>query len=326
MENILIIGAFDRYNYGDLLFPLIIEKQLETLGKEYRFRFFGLVKSDLSQVGGKPTKDLAAFYEACNANDGQNHVIIAGGEALGVTWHSLFAALNPTYQKIHRYRHRLSRYIDLNAMAKRFLKGKTVLPLVFTKDDLGKVRSVILNSLGGSGIDRSVFERYPFMQEKLQQVDYLAVRDGQTVKNLQANQVDARLFPDSAVLMSAFYPVADLEARVTPPVRDYVKAHRGKYLFFQINRKNTMGKEAVIAGQLEQVFRQSETELCLCPIGKALDHDDHLALAEVRRRMDCPHVYFDAENIWDIMYLIANAKCYAGTSLHGAITAMSGHW
>ncbi|QDH81104.1 polysaccharide pyruvyl transferase family protein [Echinicola soli] len=323
MENILIIGAFDRYNYGDLLFPLIIEKQLESLGKEYRFRFFGLVESDLSTVGGKPTEGLAAFYQACNTTEGNNHVIVAGGEALGVTWHSLFAALNPTYQKVHRYRHRLSKYIDLNAMARRFLKGKTILPLVFTKADFGQVSSVILNSLGGSGIDKSVFEKYPFMKSKLGEVDYLAVRDRQTVENLKANQVAAQLFPDSAILMSAFYPIADLKERVTAPVRDYVQTHRGKYLFFQINRKNTVGEEEMIAGQLEQVYRQSATELCLCPIGKALDHDDHLALAGVRKQLDSPHEYFNADNIWDIMYLIANAKCYAGTSLHGAITAMS---
>ncbi|GGF24772.1 polysaccharide pyruvyl transferase family protein [Echinicola rosea] len=323
MENILIIGAFDRYNYGDLLFPLIIEKQLETLGKGYRFRFFGLVESDLSRVGGKPTEGLEAFYQACNATEENNHVIVAGGEALGVTWHSLFAALNPTYQKVHRYRYRLSKYIDLNAMARRFLKGKTTLPLVFTKDDFGKVSSVILNSLGGSGINKSVFGKYPFMKVKLDGVEYLAVRDRQTVENLQANQVAAQLFPDSAILMSEFYPIVDLRDRVTPSVREYVQANRGKYLFFQINRKNSLGEEAMIAGQLEQVYRQSATELCLCPIGKALDHDDHLALAEVRWQLDSPHTYFDADNIWDIMYLIANAKCYAGTSLHGAITAMS---
>jgi hypothetical protein len=39
--------------------------------------------------------------------------------------------------------------------------------------------------------------------------------------------------------------------------------------------------------------------------------------------MKSPFTYFDADNIWDIMYLIANSKCYIGTSLHGAITASS---
>ncbi|AWW29637.1 polysaccharide pyruvyl transferase family protein [Echinicola strongylocentroti] len=323
MENVLIIGAFDRYNYGDLLFPLIIEKQLKTYGQEFNFRFFGLVESDLSMVGGKPTEDLSAFYAACNAPSGRNHIIVAGGEALGVTWHSLFAALNPTYQKIHRYRYRLSKLIDLNAMAKRFLNGATALPFVFTKKDFGNVQSVVLNSLGGSGLNKEIFEKYAFMQEKISRVDYLAVRDRLTVGNLSENGVSAELFPDSAVLMSRFYPSSYLQKKVTPAVCDYVEAEKGDYLFFQINRKNTQGLEANIAEQLDKIAQHTDTKLCLCPIGKALDHDDHVALAEVRKHLKSAHTYFDADNIWDIMYLIANARCYVGTSLHGAITAMS---
>ncbi|WP_460544710.1 polysaccharide pyruvyl transferase family protein [Echinicola sediminis] len=323
MENILIIGAFDRYNYGDLLFPLIIEKQLERYPLAVNCRFFGLVESDLSKEGGKPTEDLAAFYNACNAPFGRNHIIVAGGEALGVTWHSLFAALNKTYQKVHRYRYGLSRFMDLNKMAKRFLKGKTTLPFLFTKQDFKNVRSVILNSLGGSGIKGEFFQQYSFMQEKLSQVDYLAVRDKLTVANMRDNGVEAQLFPDCAILMSEFYPNSYLESRVTSEVLSYVQENKGQYLYFQINRKNTTGKESLIARQLDEVYEQSGTKLCLCPIGKALDHDDHLALGQVKTLLKSPSTYFDADNIWDIMYLIANAKAYAGTSLHGAITALS---
>jgi len=323
MENILIIGAFDRYNYGDLLFPLIIEKQLATYPVDIDCRFFGLVESNLSREGGKPTEDLAAFYKACNTPLGRNHIIVAGGEALGVTWHSLYAALNKAYQKIHRYRYRLSRYVDLNGIAKRFLKGKTTLPFLFTKDDFDNVQSVILNSLGGSGIKAEFFQQFTFMREKLSKVDYLAVRDQLTLDNMRDNGVAAQLFPDCAILMSEFYPSSYLETKVTPEVLSYVKEHKGQYLFFQINKKNTAGKEALLAEQLDKVYEKEDTKLCLCPIGKALDHDDHLALAHVKALLKSPYKYFDADNIWDIMYLIANAKAYAGTSLHGAITAMS---
>ncbi|MBD8490036.1 polysaccharide pyruvyl transferase family protein [Echinicola sp. CAU 1574] len=324
MENILIIGAFDRYNYGDLLFPIIIEKQMETYRKGFRFRFFGLVESDLSHEGGKPTESLAAFYAACEAqNEGNIHVIVAGGEALGVTWHSLWAALNPTYQKIHRYRYRLSQYVDLNKLAKRFLKGKTTLPFLFAKEDFNNVQSVILNSLGGSGIKKAFFEQYPFAKSKLMNVDYLAVRDQLTVDNLAENNLKAALLPDSAVLMSKFFPNEELVQKVTSEVRSYVQENRGDYLFFQINKKNSEGKEKIIADQLDEIYQKTNTKLCLCPIGKALDHDDHLALAAVKDFLRSPHDYFDADNIWDIMYLIANSKAYAGTSLHGAITAMS---
>src|SRR5690606_9384215 len=57
--------------------------------------------------------------------------------------------------------------------------------------------------------------------------------------------------------------------------------------------------------------------------GKALNHDDHLALQRIAPLLKHPYTVFEEVTIWDIMYLIAQAKVYMGTSLHGAITAMS---
>lgn len=323
MEKILIIGAFDRYNYGDLLFPLIIEKQLDTYDKGFQYEYFGLIKSDLSREGGKPTQDLKAFYDKCEDPDHKVSIIIAGGEALGVTWNSLYAALSKPFQKVHKHHVRISKMIDLNHIAKKLLKGKTELPFVFDKTDFPGVKNVILNSLGGSGISKSLFERYDFMQAKLHGADYLAVRDRVTINNLQENDLQAHLFPDSAILMSEFYPFNTLEKSITKEVQDYVKTNKGKYVFFQINRKTTVGKESLIAGELDKIYNYDQTQICLCPIGKALNHDDHEALKSVETRLQSPSTYFDADNIWDIMYLIANSKVYIGTSLHGAITAMS---
>src|SRR5690606_19203808 len=187
MEKILIIGAFDRYNYGDLLFPLIIEKQLDTYGKDFQYEFFGIIKSDLSALGGKPTRDLQSFYRECNLPGQRVHVVVAGGEALGVSWNSLLAALNKPFQRIHKHHVKISKILDLNLPAKWLLKGKTTLPFVFDKNDFRSVRSVILNSLGGSGIKPALFERYPFMRPKLQNADYLAVRDRLTLANLKEN-------------------------------------------------------------------------------------------------------------------------------------------
>ena len=323
MEKILIIGAFDRYNYGDLLFPIIIERQLNTYGGEFQFEFFGLVDSDLSKEGGKPTKRLRAFYQACEDPAHRVTVIVAGGEALGVTWNSLLAALNKPFQQVHKRHVRLSKWMDLNWIAKKILGGKTTLPFVFDKSDFPSVKNVILNSLGGSGVNKQLFDRFEMLKEKLEKADYLAVRDEVTVDNLANNGVEAQLYPDCAILMSEFYPTDKLEKMVTPSVLQYVKAEGGNYVFFQINQKTTVGKEATIAKELDRLYNENQVEICLCPIGKALNHDDHIALKEVQKHLTSPFVYFDADNIWDIMLLIARSKAYIGTSLHGAITSMS---
>lgn len=323
MTKVLIIGAFDRYNYGDLLFPLVIEQQLNTYKKDFEYEFFGLVKSDLRKVGGLPTEGLQRFYEQCSNPDKPVHVIIAGGEALGVSWNSLFAALNPLFQRVNKRHAKINKLLDLNKLTKKILKGETTLPFVFDKNDFSGVQSVILNSLGGSGINQKVFDKYDFLKEKLENTDYFAVRDKITINNLKACGVEADLFPDSAILMSEFYSLRFLEKRITTEVQNYVNANGGKYVFAQINKKTTRGHEKTIAAGLDEIYQSDKTPICLCPIGKALDHDDHEALQQLGKLMKSPFMYFDAYNIWDIMYLIANSKCYIGTSLHGAITAMS---
>lgn len=323
MTKVLIIGAFDRYNYGDLLFPLVIERQLSSYGDNFQFEYFGLVESDLSSVGGLPTKGLQKFYKACSDPTDPVHVIIAGGEALGVTWNSLYAALNPLFQRINKRHSKVNRVLDLNGWTRKIIKGKTTLPFVFDKNDFAGVQTVILNSLGGSGLNSATFEKYDFLKEKLRNADYFAVRDQLTVDNLKNNGLSAYLFPDSAILMSEFYPLNFLHKMVTQEVAGYVAEHAGKYVFVQINKKTTRGHEQKIAKGIDDIYQNGKTEICLCPIGKALDHDDHEALRELGHLMNSPYTYFDADNIWDIMYLIANSKCYVGTSLHGAITAMS---
>ncbi|GAA0880455.1 hypothetical protein GCM10009119_34250 [Algoriphagus jejuensis] len=323
MRDILIIGAFDRYNYGDLLFPIILEKQLQSYGLDFRFQFFGLVRSDLRPQGGIPTQGLREFYRQCSDVNHPVHVIIAGGEALGVTWNSLYAALNPLFQKIN-YRHKkINKILDLNALTKAFLKGKTPLPFLLDKRDFPGIKSVLLNSLGGSGLSAATFAKFPELKPNLQQADYFAVRDEVTLQNVLKAGLKADLFPDSAILMSEFFPVETLEANVSPEVKSYVEKNKGKFAFVQINKKTTRGHETTIAAELDLVYGEGDTKLCFCPIGKALDHDDHEALQNLGKLVKSPFTYFDADTIWDIMYLIANSKCYIGTSLHGAITAMS---
>lgn len=322
-NHILIIGAFDRFNYGDLLFPLVIEAQLATYGQSFDTRYFGIIESDLSTLGGKPTDDIQAFYQACRAGTGHTSVIVAGGEAVAVTWSSLLLALSSTFKRTRRFHHYLNNVIDLNAFARRRLHGETELPFVFTASDFPGINRVILNSLGGSEIAPNTFDRFGGLRDKLRGADYFAVRDVATRRNLAEQGIDTHLYPDSAILMSNFYPTTLLAERVSPEVAEYVAGNRNQYLFFQIKNNHAKANERLIAEQLDAIAAKTGLHLCLCPIGKALNHDDHLALQRIAPLLAQPSTLFNEVTIWDIMYLIANAGVYAGTSLHGAITAMS---
>ncbi len=322
-NHILIIGAFDRFNYGDLLFPLIIEAQLATYGQTFDARYFGIVKSDLSALGGKPTDDIQAFYRRCRKSKGHTSVIVAGGEAVAVTWTSLLLALSGAFKRTHRFHHYLNKLIDLNAFAKKKLHGETDLPFVFTKADFAGIDRVIFNSLGGSEIDPTTLDRFDGLRDKLRGVDYFAVRDKATQENLTRQGIDTHLYPDSAILMANFYPTTILAHRVSVQVAEYVARNRHRYVFVQIKNNHAKANERLIAKQLDAISTHAGLHLCLCPIGKALNHDDHLALKRIAPLLHQPYTLIDEITIWDIMYLIANAGVYIGTSLHGAITAMS---
>lgn len=323
MNKILIIGAFDRFNYGDLLFPIIIEQQLKTYSSALDIEYFGIVESDLSSLGGKPTKSIQQFYESCENGTQRANIIVAGGESIAVTWHSLLVALNKKYKIIRRYQHHFEKFIDLNKFAKNILKGQTELPFVFNSDDFKSVDHVIFNSLGGSEIPDSIFKKVKGLRKKLQQVDYFSVRDKVTKRNMDQLDIPTKLFPDSAILMSKFYPNKVLETLVSADVKSYVEKNVGNYVFFQINRNHAKNQEEQIASQLNAIYKQTQTEICLCPIGKASNHNDDEALQKILPYLENTGHFFEEVNVWDIMYLIANSKCYIGTSLHGAITAMS---
>lgn len=323
MKQVLIIGAFDRYNYGDLLFPIIIEMQLKTHQTPMEFSFYGIVDSDLSTLGGKPTESIKHFYKKCQDSKHKASVIVAGGEAIAVTWNSLLVALSSTFQKTRRYQHHIDKVIDLNRLAKFIIGGKTALPFVFNKGDFKQVDRVIFNSLGGSEIDNNVFQKHKLLRQKLQNVDYFSVRDEVTQRNLAHNAIETLLYPDSAILMSKFFPVQDLVKRASREVQAFIDTNKRKYIFFQINRNHARGHESEIAKELDKIVESTGATICLCPIGKALNHDDHEALKEISRYLNHPATFFEDVTIWDIMYLIASSACYIGTSLHGAITAMS---
>src|SRR5690606_31751800 len=93
--------------------------------------------------------------------------------------------------------------------------------------------------------------------------------------------IDTHLYPDSAILMSNFYPINVLAERVSAQVAEYVTAKHHRYLFFQIKNNHARKNERGIAQQLNAIASETGLHLCLCPIGKALNHDDHVALKRI---------------------------------------------
>ena len=98
-KNLMVIGPYDRYNYGDLLFPYMIEKELSEYYET--INFYGLIESDLSYVGGKKTRSIRQMRHDLKKIP-NCHLIIAGGESLFAEWNLLYSFLSPKWIYFYR--------------------------------------------------------------------------------------------------------------------------------------------------------------------------------------------------------------------------------
>ena len=83
----VLFGAFDRHNFGDLLFPHLMTALLPGRA----FAFAGLAERDLRAFGGHRVSALRAWGDAR-----PRQLIHAGGELLGCTaWQAAVMLLDP---------------------------------------------------------------------------------------------------------------------------------------------------------------------------------------------------------------------------------------
>ncbi|MBS5951632.1 MAG: polysaccharide pyruvyl transferase family protein [Clostridium sp.] len=95
------------------------------------------------------------------------------------------------------------------------------------------------------------------------------------------------------------------------------------YICVQSNLFYIRGREKVLAKEVEKICNRDDLRLVLLPIGFAANHDDNFALKRLKKYINLDTIYFEELNIYEIMYIIAKSNFFAGTSLHGNITAMS---
>lgn len=324
MSKIKVLGPTDRYNYGDLLFPLIIKKFLST--HEIEIENYALVDSDLSKYDALPTKHISKFYDELKPND---HIIIAGGESLCATWGDLYSYLNKNFHQVSSSK--LTRALDrrvpiFTKAAKLFCKGQTEYPFSFSSHELGLETVLSLNAVGGSAISSWSPSKKQRFARKLENHAVVGVRDMTTYRELANTKAipNLALYPDTAILMNELLgEEMDNYARkenVTSGIGD-------EYIFFQVGAQKYEDLD-VIYNELNHILNKTNYDLVLCPIGHAFGHEDFIPLGILYKILTTQHpgrILFRSNmtSVYEIMALIANSKCYIGTSLHGAITALS---
>jgi hypothetical protein len=313
-----ILGAFDRFNYGDLLFPLIADVALNQLGNSENLQTYGLKQSDLRLYQAKPTCAL----QDLEAQSDLTSLIIGGGEVLGTRWFNMHLHISerPLTQLLKGTR-KLAGLEPADHLS-RVLLGKQQVPLpwLLPKDTFAHDVNILYNAVGGSSNICKLPQRHrDYLVGVLQQAAFVSVRDQDTQNVLAELGIAAQLAPDSAALMK--HLVTDLDGHISEPSRALTQE---PYVCFQVSKHYAHGRVGDIAAALDKLQKARKLNILLLPIGRAPAHEDHLALADIREAMTTPALMPAADiGIADIMMLIVESELFVGSSLHGAITAMA---
>lgn len=317
MKKLFILAPNDRFNYGDFLFPHILDFYFKDIVDE--LVFCSTTESNLSKFGGIPTCSFHSLYEV-NATD-QNYLIVGGGDSLCISWMQVLSFVDKKIDWFTALDHKLHIHLFFKTYTQLRYRYKTFFPFSIGKNELRNFTKVMYNSLGGSMLEfhRDLLDN-PRVIEVLRNVDYLSLRDTQTSDILNSKGIKNVVVPDSAILMSDVFSEVSLARNLSV---DSNRFQNKKYLFFQTNLY-FLNLDAYVA-LIEKIIDKYQLGICLCPIGTASGHSDDIALAKIynllKRKDNVLLVTFP--NIYDIMWLIKHSALYVGTSLHGTITALS---
>jgi hypothetical protein len=316
MNPPVLFGAFDRHNFGDLLFPHLMTALLPN----HAFEFAGLAVRDLRAVGGHRVKPLAA-----PAGSRPAHLIHAGGELLTCdAYQSAVMLLDPAEaaSAIARYDHDP---LAAAAWAARQLGTTRHMPYVVGHDAVAPGGCLIFNAVGGVEWGLLTADQREETKAALRQADWLSVRDHVTQAALGVDGIEAPLCPDPAVMVAVCFSKVIRQHAQQSAVNKMRQAFPQGYLACQLSADfaDDASLDALAQG-LAQVVAETGLGLVLFCAGAAPWHDDPALLEQLRVRLPPAAArIFPSLHLWDICALIAGSRGVAGSSLHGRIVALA---
>jgi hypothetical protein len=330
--KIAAVGAFDRFNYGDVLFAKVAEMNFAAAMPDAGITYYALRASDLTAEGGVPTSPLSDLYRIRLEPSQKLMVVLTGGELLAPTWTQM--AEHHVPRQISRQMRRVNRrtgYSMWDPIWRRVYGCPNLMPWVIDPRDCAQPDQthVVYNAVGGTSTALLSRAQLAWRSKALLQADWLTARDDVTAEALARWDVPKpEVAPDSAVTMAGLLAPAEA-ARIRKDILAHAGLDDGPYLCIQSGMKWAHGQEDLIAAKLREVHDRTGLNVLAFAIGRAAGHDDQFVSASLSKRLGKEPWFGEAPHdltVNGVMALIAGSACYAGTSLHGFITAFAfGH-
>lgn len=283
-------GTFDVANYGDLLFPRLLEWRLADISDEI---------VHISPVGGVQIyRDVAVSHSLADVQQAGTEfdaVVVGGGNIIHDNGTNL-----TTYQSVKRVAYpRL--WLGATQLATR-----QRIPLVVNAPGVPKVPGTVAA---------------PLMRRFATRADYLAVRDTYSQQVLRSIGVpDAAVVPDSALeIRDMFSSNAPADLDVPPRLAATLDS---RFAAVHINDRYKGGDVASLARRLDDLSSTLQATIVLIAIGPC-HGDDRFAETVAAQMQSDPVVFSAPKAVEDVAYVISRSCLYVGSSMHGFITAAS---
>lgn len=321
---LILFGAFDRHNFGDLLFPHVVA----ALSGDKPLRFAGLAERDMSMTGGHHVMPLQQHVESLRGSP--YGIVHVGGEVLTCNAWEAAVMLLPAADVMDAVMRLDGNPEAQRSWARTCLGTDALVPYAVSRAQYPDAAQVIYHAVGGADL----FARHPAQRDevmaKLSLADVVSVRDAATQAHLRESDIVARLLPDPAVMVAELF-AAQILAYTTDGEAAQLRA-RFPAGYVAVQFSSDFDDDAsleTMAMQLKHLVAETGYGVVFFRAGAAPWHDDLQAYHRIVARMAVPGMTVPQTHIvttcqlWDICAVIASSKLYIGSSLHGRILAMA---
>ncbi len=289
-------GTFDVENYGDLLFPPVLERRLADVCDD--FVHVSPADGPPDWEGCAPTVGFDEFLREGPAVDG---VVVGGGQILRAS---------PTPLGLYD-RGGVSPFVAYPSLwlGAAYVAARDGLPLCW-------------NAPGVPAAFDPAAAR--FMRWAASVTDHASVRDHASRRLLEETGVDAGLnvVPDTAVEVSKLWTEGEISAAYGDAFRSRGKELPGRTVAFHVNARLAGEDVAAVAARMDRISARLGASPILLAIGPS--HGDVETQRLVAAKMGSEPLLVDRpRGLKEVAACVARSEVYIGSSLHGMITACS---
>ena len=313
---LILFGAFDRHNFGDLLLAQVAAALLP--GRDLHGA--GLAERDLRRWDGFAVRALPELLaELAPRRPDLLHV---GGEILDCSaWQAAIMLLPPEQaQAVIAYL--APRAAEREDWVKR-VTGGALAPYVASPVRLPGLCRTAFAGVGGVGLAQAPEVLRAEVLAALRAASFVSVRDHITRATLAQAGITARLLPDPAVLVADLFGQQIRQRSEVGELAAWRTAFASGYLALQLGPE--FADDAcldALAAQLQAVLAATGMGLVLFCAGLAPWHDDPATLRRLAARLPAlPLRIMESARLWDICALIAGSRACVASSLHARIVA-----